>query len=114
MHADHSGFVAAHSLAETYAVLTRLPVQPPIHPTEAYRIIQENVLAHFTPLGLQPNDYRQVLGEITEAGLRGGLVYDALLLQCARKKNCDRIYTFDVGHFRRLAPDMEEKICAPA
>ena len=31
------GFMSVHSSAETYAALTRLPVQPRIHPTEAAR-----------------------------------------------------------------------------
>ena len=32
-----------HSIAEVYAALTRLPVQPRIHPVEAARILTENI-----------------------------------------------------------------------
>jgi PIN domain len=39
------GFMSAHSIAEVYAALTRLPVHPRIHPTEAARIVVENILA---------------------------------------------------------------------
>ena len=34
------GFIGVHSIAETYAALTRLPVVPRIHPSEAGRIIR--------------------------------------------------------------------------
>ena len=43
----------------------------------------------------------------------GARVYDALHLQCAKKAGCDRIYTFNVRHFRQLAPDWAEQIAAP-
>lgn len=33
----HVGVVAAHTVAELYAILTRLPHRPPITPAEAYR-----------------------------------------------------------------------------
>jgi predicted nucleic acid-binding protein len=36
---DH-GFVAAHSLAEVYSILTTLPVQPKISPNDAHQLIQ--------------------------------------------------------------------------
>ncbi len=41
-------------------------------------------------------------------------VYDALLLWCARRKRCERIYTFNTVHFEQLAPDLVGRICAPA
>src|SRR5262245_41718365 len=36
--------------------------------------------------------------------------YDALIMGCARKANCDRIDTVKVGHFRATAPDLESQI----
>lgn len=41
------GFMSVHSIAEVYAALTRLPVQPRIHPAEAERIVADNILPHF-------------------------------------------------------------------
>jgi predicted nucleic acid-binding protein len=41
------------------------------------------------------------------------MIYDALLLACARKANADRIYTWNLRHFRALAPDLAERIVAP-
>jgi predicted nucleic acid-binding protein len=110
----HRGFAAAHSLAETYAKLTRLSLDPPVHSSDAQRMIEENILAHFRLLAPSTRDYREVVGEVATAGLTGGIVYDALILRCAQKQPCDRIYTFNVSHFRRLAPLWEKKICAPS
>lgn len=109
-----SGFLGTHSIAETYAVLTRLPVQPAIHPSEALRIIEDDILAHLRSLSLGAKEYREVLKEVAETGLTGGVIYDALLLRCAQKRNFYRIYTFNVGHFRRVAPQLEAQICAPS
>ena len=39
--------MSAHSIVEVYAVLTRLPVQPRIHPAEAVRIITDKHCAAF-------------------------------------------------------------------
>lgn len=108
------GFVAVHSLAEMYAVLTRLPVQPAIHPTEARQIIEENIVAHLHVLSIAAADYREVIKQMAQAGMKGGIIYDALLLKCARKRHCDRIYTFNVGHFERLAPDLARVFRAPS
>ena len=43
----------------------------------------------------------------------GGQIYDALLLDCARKFEADRIYTLNLRHFRRLAPDLAPRVVAP-
>ena len=40
------GFIGLHSIAEVFAALTRLPVQPRIHPLEAARIVTDNILPH--------------------------------------------------------------------
>jgi predicted nucleic acid-binding protein len=48
------------------------------------------------------------------APMSGGLkVYDALLIECARQSQADRIYTFNLQDFRRLAPDLVERLVAP-
>jgi predicted nucleic acid-binding protein len=46
-------------------------------------------------------------------GLAGGIVFDALLLACARKVDAERIYTWNVRHFRMVAPDLAERIVTP-
>jgi predicted nucleic acid-binding protein len=109
------GCVAAHGLAEMYAVLTTLPVQPRVSPDVAHRLVSDNVIAHFTVVALTGREYASLVSSFAERGVRGGATYDAIHLACARKANADRIYTFNVSDFRRLAtdPDLEARISAP-
>lgn len=107
------GLVCCHALAETYAVLTRLPVSPRIHPTEARRIIEENVLGHFEVVPLPPRLYTDTLRVAAELGVMGGALFDLLHLQAARANGCEAILTFNTAQFRQLAPDLAPKIAAP-
>jgi len=109
------GCISAHGLAEFYSVLTRAPFSPRVHPAEAGRFLEDNILPHFELVTLSPDDYKQVLSTSAKAGLVGGVVFDALHLHCAQKAACDRIYTFNVKDFRALAPnELQDKITAPA
>jgi predicted nucleic acid-binding protein len=108
------GFMSVHSIAEVYAALTRLPVQPRIHPAEAARIIMDNILPHFEMVSVGKKDYTEALRLVADGGWGGAKIYDALLVGCATRSGADRIYTFNLADFRRLAPGLEEKICAPS
>ena len=109
-----TGFVSAHSIAETYAALTRIPVQPRIHPSEAARIIMENIVPYCTVVPLTHEEYLQALTVVRDAGISGAKIYDALLLACATKCAAERIYTFNLGDFRQLATaDQLPKVMAP-
>ena len=108
------GFISSHSLAEAYAALTRLPVLPRIHPTEAYRIITETLLPHFEVVELEKDDYLIALNMVRDGGWYGAKIYDALLLRCAGKCRAHRIYTFNLADFVALASsELRDKICLP-
>jgi predicted nucleic acid-binding protein len=108
------GFISLHSIAEVFAALTRLPVQPRIHPVEATRIITENILPHFEVVSLGEPDYLEALRTMGGGGWTGAKIYDALLLHCAERCPVERIYTFNLEDFRQLAPaGLQERICAP-
>ena len=103
-----------HSIAEVFAALTRLPVQPRIHPVEAARIVIENILPHFEVVPLRKEDYLEAMNTMASGGWSGAKIYDALLLGCAARSMVERIYTFNLGDFRQLAPPaLQENICAP-
>jgi predicted nucleic acid-binding protein len=111
---EDQGFISVHSIAETYAALTRLPVQPRIHPSEAARIVTENILRHFEPVPAGKDEYLQALAWVRDGGWSGAKIYDALLLACAARCPAERIYTFNLGDFRLLAPaGLQARICAP-
>jgi predicted nucleic acid-binding protein len=108
---DH-GFISVHSIAEMYAALTRLPVQPRIHPAEAGRIIMDNILPHFETVPVGKKHYTEALRPVGDGGCGGAKIYDAVLVGCAVRSGADRIYTFNPADFRQMAPNLEEKICA--
>jgi predicted nucleic acid-binding protein len=109
-----AGFMSVHSIAELYAALTRLPVQPRIHPMEAVRIINDNLVPHFTAVPIGKKDYTEALRLVGNGGWSGAKIYDALLMGCAARCGADRIYTFNLADFRLLAPAaLREKVCMP-
>ncbi|MBN1422358.1 MAG: PIN domain-containing protein, partial [Planctomycetes bacterium] len=107
------GVISSHSVAEMYSALTSLPLLPRLLPAEAQRIIDVNIRPHFRVITLTRALYDRAVDACVRQSLSGGKVYDALLLECARKANCDRIYTFNTEDFRRLAPDLIDVIAAP-
>ena len=109
-----TGFISTHSIAEVYAALTRMPVVPRLHPSDAARIITENILPHFELVPIVSQDYLQALTVVRDGGWSGAKIYDALLLCCADKCGAERVYTFNLSDFRSLAHSvLLSKICAP-
>ena len=107
------GVISAHSLAEAFSALTSVPVVPRILPSEAREIISVNIRSRFQVIAITPDMYDRALEVCSGRGFGGGRVYDALLLECARQSQADRIYTFNLADFRRLAPDLADRITAP-
>lgn len=108
------GFVGAHSLAETYAVLTRLPGSSQVAAPVAWQLITENILKDFTVISLSAKEYTSTLENAARNGIEGGKIYDALLLAAAAKSGAEQIYTSDVRHFQSLANDqLRPRIVAP-
>ncbi len=101
--------VASHTLAELYAVLSTLPVKPRISPAAAWRLIHENIETIGKVVSLTPAEYSGVIKSLSESGLIGGLVYDALIARVAQKAKVERLLTFNSDHFKRAWP-MGEKI----
>ena len=66
-----------HSIAEVLAALTRLPVQPRIHPAEAACTVAENILPHLEVMPLGKEDYLEAMNIVASGGWSGAKVYDA-------------------------------------
>ena len=108
------GIVSSHSLAEMYAVLTRLPSPYRHTPEQAWLSIEENVLKHFKTVSLAGTEYTSFLREAVGSGIQGGTIYDALLLKCATKADIDRVYTLNLKHFQSIAaPEIIKKLSEP-
>lgn len=101
-----------HTFAEVFAVLSSLPVRPPISPEQAGLFVAE-VYKHATPVSLDEKEYFKTVQDAAERGVAGGRIYDALLLQCARKCEAEVIYTWNLKHFRAIAPDLAKRLRTP-
>jgi toxin FitB len=73
--------LSGHSLAETYAVLTRLPGDARLSAPDAVTLIDENFAQ---PLMLSARAARQSHRECANKGVTGGATYDALVALAAR------------------------------
>ena len=108
-----TGVIATHSLAEAFSALTSVPLLPRILPSQAREIVSTNIQRHFKTIAITAEMHERAIAACVERGLGGGKVYDALLLECARESQAERIYTFNLKDFRTLAPDLAERIVAP-
>ena len=70
---------SGHSVAEAYAVLTRLPRTPTVSPEEALRLIRENVTSHARVHVLSGGEYGTLIEVLARNGIVGGAVYDAVI-----------------------------------
>ncbi len=104
---------SAHSLAELYAVLTRIPISPSISPQVAGKLIQENIVPAAALVAIHADDYLALLKGLIEKGLTGGAVYDAVIAAAARRAEVDMLVTLNVGHFQRVWPEGSARIVSP-
>lgn len=102
----------AHTLAEVYAILSRLPGGKKVRPGLAGLIV-EQIANRLTVVPLSAEEYAATLRQTSRVGLAGGIVFEALLLACARKVEAERIYTWNVRHFHMVAPDLADRIVTP-
>ena len=108
-----TGIVSAHTLAELYAILTRLPIQSRISPDLARRLIHENVLTTCQIIPLTQADYEAIIERLAKQGLVGGVTYDALILHAATKAPVDLIVTLNEKDFSRIDPNLADRITTP-
>ena len=107
------GGIAMHSIAEFFAVVTRLPGKLRVSPDEAYKLINSSIIVNFETIELTTADYVETLKGLADANLAGGLVYDALILRCAEKGRFDTIYTLNLRHFQIIPSSITSKIREP-
>lgn len=105
--------IAAHSLAESYAVLTSLPIKPRISPDIAWRLIGENITHFGNIISLGPAEYQSTIVQAARAGLIGGIIYDALIVSAAKKAKVEQLLTFNPDHFLRVWPEGKSIIVSP-
>ena len=105
--------VATHTLAELYAVLTRLPIRPRLVPSMVRRIIRDNIEANAQVVEISTDQYREVLDHLADQNLTGGIIYDALVAGVAKRQEVDILLTLNRKDFIRAWPEGGEKIREP-
>jgi hypothetical protein len=73
----------------------------------------ERMQQHTTIITLDGGEYFDTIDAMSRRGMTGAVIYDALILACARKVRAERIYTWNLRHFRAVAPDLATKIVTP-
>jgi len=92
---------AAHSLAEVYATVTRMPGKYRVSCEQAILFLAE-IRQRLTLVALEEEEYYAAIERASALGVMGGAVYDALLARCALKARAETLYTWNVKHFHQL------------
>jgi predicted nucleic acid-binding protein len=91
-----------HSLAETFNTLTGF-----FHvPNELAAEMVESLTMEMRFEAISQRDYLHVLREARRRGVQGGIIYDALHAQIARRLGVERIISYNLSNFRHVAPEI--------
>ncbi len=102
----------AHSLAEVYSTLTRMPGKFRVSGDQVMLFIG-SIRERLTVVSLDDGEYAEALGAFAALGVAGGAIYDALLAACALKVNAEIIYTWNVRHYGQLGSDVTKRLRTP-
>ena len=104
--------VSTHTMAEVYNTLTAMPPGLRLSPRDGVLAV-ETFLKRLTPVMLTADEYLETLRRTANLGQSGGMIYDALHVACARKVDAAHVYTWNVRHFKLVAPDLAGRIVTP-
>jgi hypothetical protein len=76
-------------------------------------LIHDNVETTASIISLSSQDYVSVIKNLSDSGLSGGIIYDALIIRAAWKANVKKILTFNVNDFKKVWPEGEPRFVAP-
>jgi len=103
---------AAHSLAEVYATLTRLPGKQRMGCEQTLLFLDE-MRDRLRTITLDSDEYYSAIADAAAEGIGGGMVYDVLIARCAIKAGAEAILTWNVDHFRRIGPEVAKRVRTP-
>jgi predicted nucleic acid-binding protein len=103
---------AAHSLAEVYSSLTRMPGKWRVAGDQAMLFLA-TIRERLTVVALNGDEYFQAIEDASALGIAGGSICDALLARCALKAKAQAIYTWNVRHFEALGPSVVSRLKTP-
>ncbi|HXV61535.1 MAG TPA: PIN domain-containing protein [Vicinamibacteria bacterium] len=98
--------LAAHSIVEAFAVVTRLPSRHRLKPSDALSLLESN-WGQTTLVYLTGREVWNALRRARTSGVVGGRTYDLLLAMAALKANASTILTWNVRHFELFKDDID-------
>jgi len=101
-HVGENALSSCHSLAETFNTLTGFFQVPNGLASEMVGSLEAQMRFEV----ISKSDYLTVIEEARQRGIQGGIVYDAVHAQIARRFRAERIITYNLTNFRHVAPDM--------
>lgn len=102
----------AHSLAEVYSSLTRMPGKHRISGEQAMLFLSD-IRDRLTVIALDDAEYYRTIEQAAAAGIVGGTIYDALLVQCAVKARAETIYTWNLRHYGQFGTEVAKRVRTP-
>lgn len=102
----------AHSLAEVYSTLTRMPGVHRVSGEQAMLFIG-SIRERLSLVVLGVEDYASVLADASVRGVVGGAIYDALLARCALSAGADVIYSWNIRHYSLFGPEVTQRLRTP-
>lgn len=110
--ADKNCTAALHSMAETYAAITRLPISPRPSPQDAMLYMRS--LERFVKwVPASKKIYNAALARSVSLNAPGAKIYDALILITAIESGEKTLYTWNVKDFSMFAQGLNISIRTP-
>jgi predicted nucleic acid-binding protein len=107
-----SGCCGAHSLAEVYSTLTRMPGKHRISGAQAILFIGD-ILERLSVISLSGDEYAEALEASAALGIVGGSIYDAMLAHCAIKARATTIYSWNARHYAQCGSAVTQRLRTP-
>jgi predicted nucleic acid-binding protein len=107
-----TGCCGAHSLAEVYSTLTRMPGKHRISGEQAMLFLG-SIRERLSLVALDGEEYLQALRAAASLGMVGGGIYDALLAHCALKAEAKMIYSWNLRHYAQCGPEVTRRLQTP-
>lgn len=101
-----------HAYAETWSVLTALPIEPRVTGEVATAVL-ERLRRSVVLVPPKPATYQAAAARCGARGARSGAIYDAIHLVTAEAEGADLLLTFNEPDFVRLSEPGGPRILAP-
>jgi len=107
-----TGCCGAHSLAEVFSTLTRMPGKHRISGEQAMLFIG-SIRERLSVVALDGDDYAEALQASAARGIIGGGIHDAILAHCALKAQAETIYSWNTRHYVPCGAEVTQRLRTP-